>query len=543
MAPRICPNCSAPAPGRGDRWCARCGASLQESEAPQPNRDRRGWPLLGIVVLTLAVLAAVLIQGRGQEDGPRRAGDEPTATTPGEGAVLLEREPGGDDRAGSPDAEPGSAAVAPDGEDPHGAPTCNRDGCARWRSTILDHRPLVVNEDLAIHLGLELLIALDVATGEWEWSRGHDDPRGVSPAAAFTALHLDDEVLAIAYGRHIRVHDASTGRLLGEVATDEPQISSLRRHDGRLVASGHMAGTDHGNQLLLGLSDRGQVRFRLWVDRVVREPDQALAGNQPLLVVRDDRLEYINTVDGSVAWYRPLDGEQVDGTVVLDRETGIFAVLEFHDGRARIARTAPGAIAAGVRQGLVVVTYQDRIELFERDGRRLGEVAVDDPARTVLATTSRNVVVATLPSRRSSERPDVRIGRRTGGVMPLPTIDRGAHVPLPPDQRSAEVMAMPRSDGVLLAGPDPRDAWLVPTDGSEIRPLSLGIGPDDEVAHRDGLSFVRDDGRIRVIGPDGSVTAEQVRQVASTDPLLVHGGEGALLLDRSLLDRGSLARR
>jgi len=192
---------------------------------------------------------------------------------------------------------------------------------------------------------------------------------------------------------------------------------------------------------------------------------------------------------------------------------------------------------------LVVVTYDDRIELFERDGSRLGEVAVDDPARTVLTSTSRNVMVATLPSRGSSQGPGVRIGRRTGGVMPLPTIDRGVHVPLPPDQRPAEVIATPRSDGVLLAGPDPREAWLVPTDGSGTRPLSFGIGPDDEVAHRDGLSFIRAAGRLRVIGPDGSITAERIRQVASTDPLLVHGGEGALLLERSLLDRGPVTRR
>ncbi len=495
-----------------------------------------------IAVLTLTVVAGALLLDGGPGHDLREAADDPPVTTPGEGAVLLDREPRGDDRAGSPDAEPGSAAVAPAGGDPLGPPTCDRDGCARWRSTIIDHRPLVVNDELAIHLGLELLIAIDLDTGAWEWSRGHDDPRGVSPAAAFTAVHLDDEVLAIAYGREVRIHDASTGRLLGGVATDGPQISSIRRHDGHLVAAAHVTGPDRGNQRLLGLTDDGEVRFQLQVDRIVREPDRFLAGQQPLLVVRDGRLEYINTVDGSVAWHRPLDGEQIDGTTVLDPGTGRLAVLEFHDGRARMARTAPGAIAAGVRQGLVVVTHPDRIELFERDGSRLGEVAIDDPARTVLAATSRNVVVATLPAPGSAQGPEVTIGRRTGGVMPLPTIDRGVHVPLPPGQRPAEVTAMSRSDGVVLAGPDPEHAWLVSTDGSGIRPLTLDVGPDDEVAHRDGLSFVRGDGRIRVIGPDGSVTAERTRQVASTDPLLVHGGEGALLLDRALLDHGTLGR-
>ncbi len=541
MARGDCPSCSAPIPERGARWCAACGAPLRAGGI-SPTGGGHRWPVVVIVSMALAIVAGTLGQNVGPGDGSPQPPDDRAAATPGEGVVLLDQRPRGDDAAGRPDTEPGSAAVAPVDGAPLGPPTCDRDGCARWRSTIVDHRPLVVNGDLAIHLGLDLLIALDLDTGARRWSRGHDDPRGVSPAAAFTAVHLDDEVLAIAYGRRIRIHDASTGRLLGEATTDGPQLSSIRRHDGRLVATADLTGPDRGSQRLLGLTDDGRVRFQLRVDDVIREPDRLLAGQQPLLVVRDGRLEYINTVDGSVAWHRPLDGEQVDGTTVLDPLTGRLAVLEFHDGRARMARTAPGAIAAGVRQGVVVVTYEDRVELFERDGSRLGEVAVADPRRTVLVANSRNVMIATLPRRGSSQSPGVRFGRRTGGVMPLPTIVRGFHIPLPPDQRPAEVIAMPRSDGVLLAGPDPEDAWLVATDGSGTRPLTLGVGPDDEVAHHDGLTFVRCDGHIRVIGPDGSVTAERTRQVASTDPLLVHGGEGALLLDRSLLDHGVVGR-
>jgi len=468
------------------------------------------------------------------------AGSSPTAgATAGAGTVELTAPAGHtlSDGAWSPGTEPGAAAVVRAGSSfPPSGPSCDTEGCALWRSTVLNQRPLLVNDRAAIHLGLTLLIAVDLDTGQWLWRRGHNDPRGVSPAAALTAHHLDDRTLVIAYGHRLRIHAADTGSVLGEVDLAPTQITDIRRHDGQLVVSGPNG--DRPGTRMVGLDDAGRVRFDLEVAEPVREVAPADSTTAPLLAVADGDLIRFDATEGFERWRRAVGRHQVDGTTLLDPTTGAVTVVSSRDGGDLLTLERPGAVAAGVRGGVLVVTYPDRVELHDRDGIALGGVAVAAPERTVVDTTGRLVTVATLPPPGATEpQPDVRIGRRSSGSIALPSVSSSTSVPLPPDVEPAPVLAMRRADGLLLAGPEPGWAWVMDRMSTEVADLELPLLPSTEVHHGDGLTLLRDGRQLTVLGAGGSFRARAVTQVASLDPLVLHGGSGTLRLDRALIDR------
>ena len=470
------------------------------------------------------------------------AGPSPTASpSPGAGTVELTAPAGGvsTDGSWSPGTEPGAVAVVRSGNSfPPSGPSCDTQGCALWRSTVLNQRPLLINDRAAIHLGLALLIAVDLDTGRWLWRRGHNDPRGVSPAAALTAYHLDDRTLVIAYGHRLRIHAADTGSVLGEVDLAPTQITDIRRHDGQLVVSGHTLDRDRPGTRMVGLADTGQVRFDIEVARPVRQAGPATSTTAPLLGVADGDLVRFDATEGFERWRRPVGRRQVDGTTLLDSATGEVTVISTRDGLDLLTLERPGAVAAGVRGGVLVVTHPDRLELHDRDGVAVGEVTVTAPERTVVDTTGRIVTVATLPPPGDPEpRPDVRIGRRSSGSIALPSVTTSTSVPLPPETEPAPVAAMRRPDGLLLAGPEPGWAWVMDRMSAEVTDLELPLLPTTEVHHAEGLTLLRDGRQVTVVGAGGSFRVRGATQVASLDPLVLHGGSGTLRLDRTQVDR------
>jgi len=437
----------------------------------------------------------------------------------------------------SPGTEPGAVAVVPSGSSfPPPGPSCDTEGCALWRSTVLDHRPLLVNDHTAVQLGLSLLIGVDLDTGQWLWARGHSDPRGVSPAAALTASHLDDRVLVIAYGHRLRVHAADTGTVLGEVDLGPTRITDIRRHDGQLVVSGPVP--DRDSTRLVGLDDTGQVRFELEVARPIRHAAPARTDTAPLLAVADGDLVRVDASDGSVRWRRAIGARQVDGTTLFEPATGQVTVVGTRDGQDLLTLERPGAVAAGVRGGVLVITHPDRVELHDRGGGAMGEVTVAAPERTVVDTTGRYVTVATLPAAGTAEpRPTIRTGRRARGGVVLPTVTTSTSVPLPPDAEPAPVLAMNRPDGLFLAGPETGWAWVMDRRYGTVTDLDLPLLPSTEVVHGEGLTLLRDGRQVTVLGAGGSFRVRGVPQVASLDPLLLHGGDGTLRLDRTVVER------
>ena len=464
-----------------------------------------------------------------------------TGPTAGDGTVELTAPAGRAtiDGAWSPGTEPGAAATVPAGSSfPPSAPSCDTAGCALWRSTVLNQRPLLVTDRAAVHLGLALLIAVDLDTGQWLWRRGHNDPRGVSPAAALTAYHLDDRTLVIAYGHRLRIHAAETGSVLGEADLAPTQITDIRRHDGQLVVSGRIRDRELPGTRMVGLDDAGEVRFDIEVARPVRQAAPATSTSAPLLAVVDGDLVRVDATDGLARWRRPISQRQVDGTTLLDPVTGEVTVVSTQDGRDLLTLQRPGAVAAGVRGGVLVVTHPDRVELHDRDGIAVGEVAVAAPERTVVDTTGRFVTVATLPAPgATAPRPDIRIGRRASGSVALPSVSTSTSVPLPPGVDPGPVLAMRRPDGLLLAGPEPGWAWVMERLGGEVTDLGLTLLPATEVHHGEGLTLLRDGRQVTVLGAGGSFRVRGATQVASLDPLVLHGGNGTLRLDRTLVER------
>lgn len=564
MTARRCPGCGRTWSDRQARWCAGCGSALTTRESQDEPREtgsvppRADAPRRRTAVLAVAAVAAVVVGGLALAGAGSTGGDlpgspasttEPTTgaavasstTGPGTGTVELSP-PAGDPSTTttwSPGTEPGADAVVPSGSSfPPTAPTCDTEGCALWRSTVLDHRPLLVDDRQAIQLGLDLLIAVDLDTGVWRWSRGHNDPRGVSPAAALTASYLDDTTLVIAYGHQLRLHNADTGRVQAEVDLGPTQITDIRRHDGQLVVSGPTRDRERDGTRLVGLDDTGQVRFDLEVSRPIRQAAPARTTTGPLLAVTGGDLVRIDATDGSVRWRRTIDGRQMDGTTLLDPATGEVTVISTVDGQDLLTLDRRGAIAAGVRGGVLAITFPDRVELHDRVGAPIGEAPVTAPERTVIDATARYVTVATLPEPDATEpRPTIRTGRRARGGVLLPSVTTSTSVPLPPDLQPAPVLAMRRSDGLVLAGPDAAWAWVMDRRDGTLTDLDLPLLPTTEVEHADGLTLLRDGRQMTVVGAGGSFRAIGVPQVASLDPLLLHSGAGTLRLDRTLVDR------
>lgn len=569
MTARRCPGCGRIWSDRQARWCGGCGSALTTRESQDGPRDepretgtvppRVDAPRRRTAAPAVAAVVAVVVGGLALAGAVRTGGDLPgsaastteqatgaavTSTTtgpaPGTGTVELAT-PAGDPSTTtwSPGTEPGAVAVVPSGSSfPPPAPTCDTEGCALWRSTVLDHRPLLVNDREAIQLGLDLLIAVDLDTGAWRWARGHNDPRGVSPAAALTASYLDDGTLVIAYGHNLRLHAADTGSVEAEVDLWPTQITDIRRHDGQLVVSGPARDRERDGTRLVGLDDTGQVRFDLEVSRPIRQAAPALTTTGPLLAVTGGDLVRIDATDGSVRWRRTIDGRQMDGTTLLDPATGEVTVIGTVDGQDLLTLDRFGAIAAGVRGGVLAITFPDRVELHDRDGAPIGELPVTAPERTVIDATARYVTVATLPELgATAPRPTIRTGHRERGGVLLPSVTTSTSVPLPPDLQPAPVLAMRRADGLVLAGPDASWAWVMDRRDGTLTDLDLPLLPTTEVEHADGLTLLRDGRQVTVVGAGGSFRARGVPQVASLDPLLLHGGAGTLRLDRTLVDR------
>ena len=545
-----CHSCGLAGLPRRARWCPGCGSRLgPEHQAAFPRR-RLTRTLVRTLGVTAAAVTVVAVGTQLTEGGapppadPAQArvdlSDGRSATTPGGDATEEmpgQRAEGPPGARSSPGTHPGALADPPlDGEDRW--PTCDTEGCAAWRSTVLDHQPMAIADGRLVQIRFEEIIAVEESTGRWLWRHSHDDMRVWDPAEVVTAFHLDDRTFALAYGTRLRIHAATTGRVLGEVDVHPTRVNDLRRHDGQLIASGRQRGPGQTGFRVIGLSDDGDVRFDAEVEQLVREDRPATSTTAPLLAVIDGALLRLDATDGHVRWTRPLDDRQLDGTTLLDRATGEVSVLSTRDGSTTLTRTRPGAIAAGVRDGVLTVTLEDRVELYDRDGTALGAVPVTEPARTLVATAGRRIVVAELPEEGGADDavPALRTGRRAGGSTALPTVLPSSTAPLPPDRSPATVTVMRRPDGLVLAGPDPRDAWLADPVSTTAARLELPTARTREVVHRDGVSLVRDGTRLHVVGADGRFTVERATQIAAVDPLVVHGIHGTLRLERGLVD-------
>jgi hypothetical protein len=498
--------------------------------------------LLGVVVLAVVGWAV----SRAQLDGSPAL---PTATNPVDSEVELPTPVQGDRPSlASMGTQPGTAAYAPTGEsrDAREGPTCDREGCAIWRSTAIDQRPLLYEDGLLVHLGGARLVGLDVDTGAWLWDVPHSDPRGIRPAAAFSAVALDRWALAIAYGTRVRIHDPDTGLISGELEVAPVNVSRLSRHDGALVAIGRARGEDGVH--VLGLGEDGTVRWQRQVDEVVRSDGLA---RRPLLVRDDDLLVRLDGRTGGGVWLREVGEGEVVTTgqlVVIDGDGGEVRWLDAQDGSVKLTVAARDVRWATAAPELLSIATDSSISVHEPDGTQVNRVGHPRAPAAAVARVAGTTVVA-LPAAPGATDVEGEVQLWDRSRLASPVV-----VPIPRDapREVASTQEEEPESAVRLEQADHRTVRVVFRDGAvdalgdvltgELGARRVHAAAGEPVLRADGLTFVQVSGAELRIVPDtvggAPLTVRRATQVAATDPLVVHGGAGALLLDRAALERG-----
>lgn len=507
---RRCVECAAALRHRRQGWCGWCGARL-----PSP---RRRLPATGSAVLLPAAVAlavAVMWLPSSANDPARNGGVGPTS-------VEVPR------------------VAAAHGPDTTEGPRCRPAACMRWRRGSAGSAAVLVSESMTILIGHQGVEALDARTGREQWAASRPIIAGTDPAAPWRTGHLDDELLAIADPLELYLHEPLTGHALARRSHEVGVPLDLRRHDGVLVVTGQRRSDPADRWRLLGVARDGSTRFRAVVSDVVREPDASRAGDQPLVVIRDEHVERLDPNDGSTLWAVPLAGRQRDGTALLDRGRNQLTVIDPRDGRLQrvITPTAPDEpVAAGVRDSFLVTTSDELVTVYDRDSTELWSRQPIDPVRTVIATSGRAVTMATLRGPAGADEPLVRHRRRGGGSDPLPIVLESLAAPLPPEREPTGVQATKRRDGIVLATTEPASVWSVPWGRQEPALLHAGLESAQSVELAGGLVSVRRGGTLTVHGPDGSVIVAGATHLVSRSPLVAAGPAGVIRLNTRTVDR------
>lgn len=87
---------------------------------------------------------------------------------------------------------------------------------------------------------------------------------------------------------------------------------------------------------------------------------------------------------------------------------------------------------------------------------------------------------------------------------------------------------------VVLAG---RQVTDVDIDTGELTGLGFTVDEAVDLAIHCDLVRLGEPGSTTLLGADGTVSVVGASRIASTDPLIVHGGSGAMRIDRDLLTR------
>lgn len=511
------------------RWCGACGAVLS---APLDERryvgsvggtrsrpGRRAG--LGIALAGMAVTAMVAASVLGSPDD--------AAPTAADTAVDL---PTSSELAGRTERAVSGTRLG-----------CEPVGCERWRRGAVAYRPVVVSDELAVHLGRGELVGYDVEDGRELWRRPSPEDREVDPRSSA----LSAEGLAVVWGGApgsvedpavVSVYDPVDGTHRSDLDAGLDRVHELAWMSDRLVAVGMTIDPQQGDPFVVGISPTAGI---VWRHQAQQLP--LLLPEDAAVVLPGEGVTLIDAADGRTRWHRP-------GRLVSASESGHELIVIDPESDVRLVDTATGRTSQAIAVGQAVHAQQlgpwiavatpEEVRVHDRDSgeerfrRTLGTGTtpdgVDLPMRMPFAgvEVGERVVVAWTSDLASSEIELVAYG--LGGQR---------------EQTMAVELPEPHLLGLQLhRGDEPSEIVHVvahgPTGGSV---TSVNLATQEIVVHegwrplstRDGLLVTSGEPGLHVMGPGGEITVRHADQLASTDPLIVHGVGGILRLDRNIV--------
>ena len=505
------------------------GAAAISARPPGVDGNRRARPWVVVVVVVLAVGGALVGGGvSGIGDG---------ASTPVDDDVALPTEDAGDpaDGSGGDDERRSDMACAPP-------------GCQVWRVDEPVGRGVEVSDALVLHLGDDEMVAYDAADGRELWRQ--PTPGSVSRNPAMTTL--SEHGLALVHGgaggltpnaepnasppMPVSVHDVADGGHRVDLELDAEILLGTTWVGARLVVRTAGSGGPRGAGRTSAYSPGGQL---LW-DHDAEGPVRLLPDGT-LLELGDDQVRRISVDDGSVAW--EVAGElagvprREEEMLVFDRAAGRIQVVDPADGTIRTTVPADGARGATGLGPWVLVTHDEEIRVHARSSgellftrERRAQERDGGPMRMATATRVGNRVVVAWGDRASAGGDELELEVRTldGALDRTLTVPEWRGGPGPVGLHDVG----PRRDvlRVTSRGPAGSAAAVHVHSGQVLRRRSAGL-----VAQQDDLLVLRREHGLTILGPNGEVQVRHVTDVASLDPLVVHGVGGIMRLDRSLV--------
>lgn len=491
------------------------------------------------MAVTVAVAAATTT-------GPEEtAAPSPTVELPPAEEVAGGREP----------PSPAEGANEPIMSQPPASLGCEPDGCLVWWTEHIDHRPTAVAGDVLVHEGRDGVVGIDVRTGELLWRRDLPENRPVvTPPYAPHLMVADAGGWVTARGSHLWFRTLSSGEIEGEAHLEDLRITRLERYGSGVLVAGYPSDPPYGphDERLVLVRNDGEV---VWQHEDTRVLD--VRTDTPVGVLVDDEHEvaFLDPSGGTDRWRQEAgDAHHFFAGANLVRvttgpETAALERLQPFDGTLLQRREFDGELqfAFPIGASLLHAVVDDEAHLIDADSLRTREVRPArsfHPGEAPIATRTRDGIAVLWPDAESSDPELLVYGYGAGEPLRI-ALDRHPGVPQAGWNEIHDL-----GDGVVrvvLAGAQVIDVdldaaeavrVLSPAEGwyTEQGLLAALRGADgDSLEFHGALVLVRADDEPRLVGERGEIHLTGASRVVSSDPLIVHGGAGAMRLDRDLL--------
>jgi hypothetical protein len=434
---------------------------------------------------------------------------------------------------------------------------CEPEGCLLWWSDEVDHRPVVVTGDLLVHDGRDELIALDARTGQVVWRHDHPETRpGPSFPQTRDAMLLDEDGLVLARGDHLWFREPGSGEMTSEIHVEGANLHQLERLGDGVLAIGTDSTSPPHRGVLARISDRdrGVIQWRRTVGAVVGMVPSPPSPTGTVVVRVDGAVIGLGVSDGGERWR--LDRSEPQAVLAESRlavrgsdEQEVELVDPTTGEVLRRLRFDHGVRALSTAGRMLVVVAGDWTHVVDPDSYRqldARDVSGSVPAPAGAQVERRTVVLWPTGDHRDGR--ELAIYGPVGGTVQLIelTIDTDVR-PWPAQDRvddigdhavrivlaDQQVIFVDVERGQVLRSLSPSNGWTTPEDDLDpLREIAV-----ETVSVHGTMVALRAASSVRLVTLDGSIELRGATRIASVDPLIVHGGLGAVRLEDELADR------